>query len=144
MITGQITADREAVVELILRGPTGAELAVDAVIDTGYTECLTLPAADIAALGLPYRTTLDMAMAERTCRASLHLAITCSSAWARGRSLAAVIGRLSHDAQDLAPAQTYSVRSPPGMAPRWLIPAMRAQRSLHDAQLFVCRLSRSG
>lgn len=52
MIRGRVNARREAVVPLRLRGPGGTELGVDAVIDTGFTAALTLPAAAVTALGL--------------------------------------------------------------------------------------------
>lgn len=49
---GEVNARREAVLRLRVRGPDGAETEVEAVIDTGYTGSLTLPAAVAAALGL--------------------------------------------------------------------------------------------
>ena len=56
MIHGAVTAGREPVVRLRVRGPAGAEVDVDLVVDTGYTGALVLPAAVIAALGLPWRS----------------------------------------------------------------------------------------
>lgn len=55
MITGIVTAEREAVVRLVLRGPAGREDVVDAVIDTGFDGSLTLPPPLIAMLQLPWR-----------------------------------------------------------------------------------------
>ena len=52
MIRGVVNARHEAVVPLRLRGPGGAEVDVEAVVDTGYTASLTLSAAAVAALGL--------------------------------------------------------------------------------------------
>ncbi len=52
MIRGVVNARCEAVVRLRVRGPGGAELDVDAVVDSGFTASLTLPAAAVAALGL--------------------------------------------------------------------------------------------
>jgi predicted aspartyl protease len=52
MIVGTVNARLEAIVRLRLRGPTGIETVVDAVIDSGYTGSLTLPTAMVAALGL--------------------------------------------------------------------------------------------
>ncbi len=52
MIPGLVTQDREAIVQLRLRGPQGQEIDVDAVLDTGFTEYLTLPRAETTALGL--------------------------------------------------------------------------------------------
>jgi predicted aspartyl protease len=39
MITGVVTADREAVIRLTVRGPVGQEHEVEAVIDTGFDGC---------------------------------------------------------------------------------------------------------
>jgi clan AA aspartic protease len=55
MITGQVTADREAEVRLTIRGPHGAELEIDTIVDTGFTGSLTLPLALITTLGLVYQ-----------------------------------------------------------------------------------------
>ncbi len=55
MITGIVTVAREAVISLTVRGPTGQEQELEAVIDTGFDGSLTLPPALIAALGLPWR-----------------------------------------------------------------------------------------
>jgi clan AA aspartic protease len=52
MIRGAVNARLEAVVRLRVRGPSGVESDVDAVIDTGFTSSLTLPPAVVAALGL--------------------------------------------------------------------------------------------
>ena len=55
MITGVVTPFYEATIRLIVRGPTGQEHAIEAVIDTGFDGTLSLPLADITALGLPWR-----------------------------------------------------------------------------------------
>ena len=52
MIRGAVNARLEAVIRLRRRGPGGTELDFDAVIDTGFTSSLTLPATAITALGL--------------------------------------------------------------------------------------------
>lgn len=52
-MTGTITAYREAVLPLTVRGPNGQELRVNTVVDTGFTDFLTLPTNVITALGLP-------------------------------------------------------------------------------------------
>lgn len=56
MITGVVRAC-EARIRLAIRGRRKREQILDAVIDTGYTGCLTLPRAQIAALGLCWQTT---------------------------------------------------------------------------------------
>lgn len=52
MIRGSVNARMEAVVRLRVRGPGGTEADVESVIDTGFSASLTLPPADVAALGL--------------------------------------------------------------------------------------------
>lgn len=52
MIRGSVNARLEAVIQLRVRGPTGAEFDCDAVIDTGFTSSLTLPSTAVTALGL--------------------------------------------------------------------------------------------
>jgi predicted aspartyl protease len=52
MINGTVCARLEAVIRLRVRGTGGAELDFDAVIDTGFTSSLTLPATAVSALGL--------------------------------------------------------------------------------------------
>ncbi len=54
MITGVVNASQEAVIRLKVRGPNGQEYELDAIIDTGFTGFLTLPAAVIASLGFPF------------------------------------------------------------------------------------------
>jgi clan AA aspartic protease len=55
MITGVVTASRQALIRLTVRGPEGQEQEIDAVIDTGFDGILTLPPALIATLGLVWR-----------------------------------------------------------------------------------------
>lgn len=52
MIQGIVNVRRAAVVRLRVRGPGGVEAEVDAIVDTGFTSYLTLPASTVAALGL--------------------------------------------------------------------------------------------
>ncbi len=56
MIRGTVNANREPVVRLRVRGPGGVVADVDMVVDTGFTGALVLPAAVVAALGLPWRS----------------------------------------------------------------------------------------
>src|SRR5581483_12483002 len=56
MIRGVVNARHEATVRLRLRGPGGIESDVDAIIDSGFTASLTLPAAVVAALGVARHT----------------------------------------------------------------------------------------
>ncbi len=52
MIQGAVNARHEAVVRLRVRGPGGAESDVDAIVDSGFTSSLTLPATMVTALTL--------------------------------------------------------------------------------------------
>jgi clan AA aspartic protease len=55
-MTGVITADREAVLQVLVRGPDGQETSIEAVVDTGFNGFLTLASAIVAALGLTYHS----------------------------------------------------------------------------------------
>jgi clan AA aspartic protease len=55
MIAGVVTANREAVVRLAVRGPAGQEQEIEAVVDTGFDGWFSLPPALIAWLELPWR-----------------------------------------------------------------------------------------
>jgi clan AA aspartic protease len=52
MIRGVVNARCEAMVRLRLKGPSGVQLEVDAVVDTGFTSSLTLPSQALDLLGL--------------------------------------------------------------------------------------------
>lgn len=54
MIEGVVNASHEALVTLVLHGPTGQTSEVNAVIDPGYSGSLTLPPELVAKLELPY------------------------------------------------------------------------------------------
>ena len=56
MITGTVNADYEAVIRLLIQGPTGPAHEVDAMIDTGFNGFLTLPPALVTTLGLIRRS----------------------------------------------------------------------------------------
>jgi clan AA aspartic protease len=56
MITGLVTAEREAVVQLKMLGLHGQIQEIQVVIDTGFTGWLTLPPSLITLLGLPWLT----------------------------------------------------------------------------------------
>lgn len=53
-------------VELRISGPAGPEVDVEAVLDTGFTEFLTLPPALITSLGLPFQYWMPLALADGT------------------------------------------------------------------------------
>jgi len=52
MMQGTVTADKEAILTLIVRNGS-RELAVEAIVDTGFTDYLTLTADHINTLDLP-------------------------------------------------------------------------------------------
>ena len=54
MIEGVVNDVYEAVVALSLKGPGGQAQDIEAVIDTGYSGFLTLPAELVSELGLPF------------------------------------------------------------------------------------------
>ena len=64
MITGEVTAACEPVIRLRLRGPTGLELDLLAVVDTGFTEFCTLSASQIRGLDLPFQNAMPMELAD--------------------------------------------------------------------------------
>lgn len=68
MISGVVNARREAVVRLRLRGPSGAEADLDAVIDTGFSASLTLPTATVAALNLARQSVSRAVLADGSVR----------------------------------------------------------------------------
>ena len=51
MIEGSVNADHEAVIDLLLQGPAGRTVAVEAVVDTGFNRFIALPLEIITALG---------------------------------------------------------------------------------------------
>ena len=55
MITGQVTAHREAVISPKVEGAGNRGRELDAVVDTGFNGFLTLPASFIRDLGLVWR-----------------------------------------------------------------------------------------
>jgi clan AA aspartic protease len=54
MITGQVTSAREAIIRVAVRSAGPRETTIEAVIDTGFDGFLTLPAAVVADLALPF------------------------------------------------------------------------------------------
>jgi predicted aspartyl protease len=55
MITGVVTASRQAIIRLTVGGPERQEQEITAVIDNGFDGTLTLPLMLIATLGLVWR-----------------------------------------------------------------------------------------
>lgn len=55
MISGNVNARNEAIVQLIVRGPLGQTATVAAIIDTGFDGALSLPPSLVAYLQLSQR-----------------------------------------------------------------------------------------
>ena len=68
MMHGTVNARLEAIVALRVRGPGGAELGVDAVVDSGFTAALTLPMAAVTALGLVRQSSGGAVLADGSTR----------------------------------------------------------------------------
>lgn len=66
MIEGRVNSQLEAAVFFNVKGPAGQSRLIEAVIDTGYSEYLTLPSAHVRALGLQYRERGHAALADGT------------------------------------------------------------------------------
>ena len=64
MIEGVVNAALEAVVSLTVQGPSGQSREIEAVVDTGFNDFLTLPSALAAELGLAYRNRGQMILAD--------------------------------------------------------------------------------
>jgi clan AA aspartic protease len=64
MITGRVTSDREAVVNVRIEAPNGRSEVIEAVVDTGFTGFLALPGDVISRLGLPIKGLRDTILAD--------------------------------------------------------------------------------
>ena len=65
MIKGRVTGDgREATIVLNLRGPSGRTAHIEVVIDTGFTDALTLRQKEIDDLNLPWQGRVDATLAD--------------------------------------------------------------------------------
>ena len=67
-VSGVVNSGREAVIRLRVRGPGGSVAEVDAVIDTGYSGVMALPAASCMTLGLPQRAGVTTVLADGSSR----------------------------------------------------------------------------
>ncbi len=64
MVTGQVTSDREAVIPAEVRGSAGHQEKFPAVLDTGFTEYLTLSSETISRLGLRHVHTAQVVLGD--------------------------------------------------------------------------------
>lgn len=53
MVIGKIGADLRPIVPIVVQGAGGQERKIPVLLSTGFCEALLLPAAEVAALGLP-------------------------------------------------------------------------------------------
>ena len=63
MIEGRVNAGLEATIVFDVKGPGGRSRLIEAVIDTGYSEFLTLPPAHVSDLGLPHKARSKVVLA---------------------------------------------------------------------------------
>ncbi len=56
MITGIVNANLEPTIPLLLVGPTGQQMTIEAGIDTGFSESLIVPLHIIVGIGLVYHS----------------------------------------------------------------------------------------
>lgn len=68
MIGGTVNARSEAIVRLRVRGPSGAEVYLNSIIETGFTASLTLPPAIVTRLGLVRHTVGNALLADGSTR----------------------------------------------------------------------------
>ena len=64
MIDGTVNGAYQAVIALLIRGPSGDVRELDAVVDTGFDRYLTLPPAIVAGLRLPFVGADPMTLAD--------------------------------------------------------------------------------
>jgi len=64
MVSGRVTAQWDALVQVSLEATDGRAEVADAAVDTGFTEFLALPPALIAGLGLPFAGLADLTLAD--------------------------------------------------------------------------------
>jgi len=66
MIRGEVNRNTEAVIRIEVFGPSSLLRKVDAVVDTGFSDYLSLPIEIVTFLGLPFRETETYALADDT------------------------------------------------------------------------------
>ena len=63
-IIGTVAGGREALIPLILLGPSESRVRIEAVVDTGFTGHLVLPPRLVGEMGLPLRGVRDSFLAD--------------------------------------------------------------------------------
>jgi clan AA aspartic protease len=64
LIYGAVNQRLEGVLRLRLRGPGGREIHIDAIVDTAFSEFLTLPTTVVSALALPESEATEVRLAD--------------------------------------------------------------------------------
>ena len=82
MITGVVTQSREAIVRVKVHGPQDLEPEIDTILDTGFTEYLTLSQAWVATLALTHVFTDAVTLADGS-RIAVDL-YECTAVWDGG------------------------------------------------------------
>lgn len=82
MIIGSVLETGDAVIGVTLRGPSEVELGVEAVVDTGFNDFLTLTSTTIEQLGLTFREYGRFTLADGTESASR--LFTADVSWCSG------------------------------------------------------------
>ena len=65
-MTGEVNSNLEAIIKVVLRRSDGGLVRVDAAIDTGFSDYLTLPSEVIESLNLAYYETYSMVVADQS------------------------------------------------------------------------------
>ena len=63
-MSGVVTPNRQAIIELTLRSVSSQVHTIEAIIDTGFNGFLTLPLPQIARLGFPYEGTVGAVLGD--------------------------------------------------------------------------------
>ena len=64
MITGVVNSRLQGILTLLVRGPSGHILEFETVVDTGFSDYLTLPHEIVEELGLEFATTFQAVLAD--------------------------------------------------------------------------------
>jgi len=64
ILSGVVSAQRQPLVRLVVRGPRGQEQTIEALLDSGFNGTLALPEAVISAMGWEYRRAKKIMIAD--------------------------------------------------------------------------------
>jgi predicted aspartyl protease len=116
MIRGIVSPNREPVVRLRVRGPTGLTADVDVVVDTGFDGQLVLPAVVLASVGVTWGTRGTATLAGgSTQRANYYdLEIEWGTGWVK--AVAMTLGAETLLGMELLDGKKLTVEGSPGGA----------------------------